>query len=76
MEFKIKSVDPKSHITICSSINIFGSHIIDSGIFTEKDGEIYGFFKVQGSPDMIESLYHIPGIILEISKEFPSEKDI
>jgi len=76
MEFKVKSLDPKSHLMICSAINIFGSHIIDSGISSGKEGGIYGFFRLQGSSDMIESLYYAPGIILEIPREFPAEEDI
>lgn len=76
MEFRVKSIDPKSHLLICSAINLFGPYIIDSEIFPEKEGEIYGFFLLEGSPDMIESLYHLPGIILELPRELTSGEDI
>lgn len=76
MEFKVKSVDPKSHLLVCSAINIFGPHIVDSGIFSKVEEELYGFFLLDGSPDMIESLYHLPGIILEIPRELPGKEDI
>lgn len=75
MEFRVRSVDPKSHLMICSAINFFGPHIIDSGITPERE-EIYGFFVLEGSPDMIESLYHLPGITLEIPRELPDKGDI
>ena len=75
MEFKVKSVDPKSHLMICSAISIFGSRIIDSGI-DSGNKEFYGFFKLEGSPDMVESLYHLPGIILEIPREMLGGDDI
>ncbi len=76
MKFKIKSTDPKSHLLVCSSINFFNPHIIDSGIIPVGGEEIYGFFLVDGSPDMIESLYHFPGINLEIYGGFLSSEDI
>jgi hypothetical protein len=76
VEFKVKSVDPKSHLLVCSAINIFGPHIVDSGIFSKVGEEFYGFFLLEGSPDMIESLYHLPGIILEIPRELPGKGDI
>ena len=76
MEFRVKSVDPKSHLLVCSAINIFGPHILDSGIPSEKEKDFYGFFLLDGSPDMIESLYHLPGIILEIPRELPRGRDI
>ena len=76
MEFKVKSIDPKSHLLVCSAINIFGPHIVDSGIFSKVEEEFYGFFLLDGSPDMIESLYHLPGIILEIPRELPGKEDI
>jgi hypothetical protein len=63
--FKVKSVDPKSHLLICSAINIFGPRIIESGILLKGD-KTYGFFLLDGSPDMVEALYYVPGIILEI----------
>lgn len=75
MEFRVRSVDPKSHLMICSAINFFGPHIIDSGIVPEKE-DTYGFFVLEGSPDMIESLYHLPGITLEIPRELPDKGDI
>ena len=75
MEFRVKSEDPKSHLLICSAINLFCPHIIDSGIPTKKEN-FYGFFTLDGSPDLIESLYHLPGIILEMPKELPGKKDI
>lgn len=75
MQFKVKSVDPKSHLMVCSAINFFGPHIIDSGIIPEED-EIYGFFILDGSPDIIESLYHLPGITLELPRELPGRRDI
>lgn len=75
MEFKVKSVDPKSHLLICSAINVFGPYIIDSGI-PVNGGEFYGFFTLEGSPDLIESLYHLPGIILEMPRELPEKGDI
>jgi hypothetical protein len=65
VNFKVKSVDPKSHLLICSAINIFGPQIVDSGIFPQEDKN-YGFFSLDGSPDMVEALYHVPGVILEI----------
>jgi hypothetical protein len=65
VNFKVKSVDPKSHLLICSAINIFGPQIVDSGIFPREDKN-YGFFSLDGSPDMVEALYHVPGVILEI----------
>jgi len=68
VNFKVKSIDPKSHLLICSAINIFGPQIVDSGILPTGD-KIYGFFSLDGSPDMVEALYHVPGIILEIHKE-------
>ena len=58
-------MDPKSHLLICSAINIFGPQIVDSGIFPHEDKN-YGFFSLDGSPDMVEALYHVPGVILEI----------
>jgi hypothetical protein len=76
VEFKVKSADPKSHLMICSAINMFGPHIIDSGISPDEGGKFYGFFRLDGSPDMIESLYHLPGIILEIPKKLSSGEDI
>jgi len=76
VEFRVKSVDPKSHLLVCSAINIFGPHIIDSGISSMKNDEFYGFFLLDGSPDIIESLYHLPGIILEIPRELPGRGDI
>ena len=76
MEFRVKSVDPKSHLLICSAINLFGPYIIDSEIFSEKGKEFYGFFLLEGSPDMIESLYHLPGITLELPRELPGGEDI
>jgi hypothetical protein len=63
--FKVKSVDPKSHLLICSAINIFGPQIVESGILPKGDKN-YGFFSLEGSPDMVEALYHVPGIVLEI----------
>lgn len=74
MKFKVKSSDPKSHLLICSAINTFVPYIIDSGIGLE--GEFYGFFNLEGSPDLIESLYHFPGIILELPRELPESGDI
>jgi hypothetical protein len=65
VHFKVKSVDPKSHLLICSAINIFGPQIVESGILPKED-KIYGFFSLDGSPGMVEALYHVPGIILEI----------
>ena len=76
MEFKVKSVDPKAHLLICSAISLFRPHIIDSGISSDKEAEFYGFFNLEGSPDLIDSLYHIPGIVLEIPRELPPGKDI
>lgn len=76
MEFRVKSLDPKSHLLICSAINLFGPYIIDSEIFTGKEKEIYGFFHLDGSPDLIESLYHLPGIILELPRELTRGEDI
>lgn len=76
MKFKIKSTDPKSHLIACSSINFFKPHIIDAGIIPVGGEEIYGFFLLDGSPDMIESLYHFPGINLEIYGEFLESGDI
>ena len=76
MEFRVKSVDPKSHLLICSAINLFGPYIIDSGISPREEDEVYGFFHLEGSPDLIESLYHLPGITLELPRELPGEKDI
>lgn len=76
MEFRVKSIDPKSHLLICSAINLFGPHIIDSGISSRKEDQIYGFFYLDGSPDMVESLYHLPGIILELPRELTSGEDI
>ena len=76
MEFRVKSVDPNSHLLVCSAINIFGPHIVDSGISSKEEVEFYGFFLLDGSPDMIESLYHLPGIILEIPRELPGRGDI
>ena len=71
MEFRVKSADPKSHLLVCSAINIFGPHIVDSGISSGENEGFYGFFLLDGSPDVIESLYHLPGIILEIPRELP-----
>lgn len=76
MNFRVKSEDPKSHLLICSSINIFGSRIVESGIFSDKESEFYGFFVLEGSPSMVESLYHFPGVILEIPRELPGGEDI
>ena len=76
MEFKVKSADPKSHLLVCSAINIFGPYIVESGISPDKEGNFYGFFLLDGSPDMIESLYHLPGIVLEIPRELPPGRDI
>ena len=76
MEFRVKSIDPKSHLLVCSAINIFGPYILDSGISPDKEKEFYGFFLLDGSPDMIESLYHLPGIILELPRELPGKRDI
>jgi hypothetical protein len=76
VEFKVKSEDPKSHLMICSAITIYGPYIIDSGISSKEGEEFYGFFKLDGTPDMIESLYHLPGIILEIPKKLPPGRDI
>lgn len=76
MEFKVKSADPKSHLLVCSAINIFGPHILDSGVSPKNGEEFYGFFLLDGSPDMVESLYHLPGIILEIQRELPGKRDI
>ena len=75
MEFRVKSADPKSHLLICSAINLFCPHIIDSGI-PPKGGEFYGFFTLDGSPDLIESLYHLPGVVLEVPRELPGKNDI
>ena len=75
MEFRVKSTDPKSHLLICSAINFFGPHIMDSKIPAEEEG-VYGFFILDGSPDLIESLYHLPGITLEIQRDFPKGGDI
>ena len=61
---------------ICSAINFFGPYIIDSGIFPTGQEGIYGFFLLEGSPDMVESLYHLPGIILELPRELPRGEDI
>jgi hypothetical protein len=76
VNFRVKSEDPKSHLLICSSINIFGPQIIDSGIFSAKESEFYGFFVLDGSPSMVESLYHFPGVILEIPRKMPGNEDI
>ena len=75
MEFRVKSIDPKSHLLICSAINFFGPHILDSKIPAGEEG-VYGFFVLDGSPDLIESLYHLPGITLEIRKDLPNRGDI
>jgi hypothetical protein len=70
VEFKVKTEDPKSHLLACSAINFFGPFIVDSGISLEKE-EFYGFFVLDGSPDLVESLYHLPGITLEMPRELP-----
>jgi hypothetical protein len=67
LEFKVKSVDPKSHLLVCSAIKTFCPRIVDSGIISEE--EIYGFFLLDGSPDLIEALYYVPGLTLEIPRE-------
>jgi len=71
VEFKVRSEDPKSHLLVCSAISFFGPHILDSGIFSGLSGGDYGFFLLEGSPELIESLYHLPGIILELPRELP-----
>lgn len=65
--FKVKSVDPKSHLLICSAIKFFCPKIVDSGIISED--EVYGFFLLDGSADLVEALYYVPGLTLEIPKE-------
>lgn len=73
MEFTIKSADPKAHLMVCSAINLFSAFIIDSGIHNKNEN--YGFFTLEAPVEMFESLYHFPGVIIEISEDlFDSEE--
>ncbi len=71
MEFRVKSKDPKSHLLVCRSIIFFSPRILNSGISSHEEDKYYGFFDLDGSLELIESLYHFPGIILNLPKELP-----
>jgi hypothetical protein len=67
MIFKVLSEDPKSHLAICSAINIFGCEIVEGDITGEPNK--YGYFVLDGDPDSIDSLMFFPGITLTIDKK-------
>jgi len=58
---------------LCSSINLFKAFIIDSEITNSKDE--YGYFFLEAPVEMFETLYHLPGIILEVPRKSKGYED-
>jgi hypothetical protein len=67
MIFKVLSEDPKSHLVICSAINMFGCEIIEDDIMGEP--KKYGYFVLEGDTEAMDSLMFFPGITLIIEKK-------
>lgn len=67
MIFKVLSEDPKSHLVICSAINMFGCEIIEDDIIRES--KKYGYFVLEGNSDVMDSLMFFPGITLIVEKK-------
>jgi len=64
VEYKIKSLNPKDHIKICSFVNYFSMEIIKES-FGDKDKDFYGQFHVRSTEESFEILSEEPGILLE-----------
>jgi hypothetical protein len=64
VEYKIKSLNPKSHIKLCSLVNYFMIEIINER-FGTKDDNFYGEFHVKSTEESYEILSEDSEIILE-----------
>lgn len=67
MIFKVLSEDPKSHLVICSAINMFGCEILEEDI--TRDPKKYGYFVLDGNVDAMDALMFFPGITLIVEKK-------
>jgi len=64
VEYKIKSLNPKDHIRICSFVNYFMMEIVSESFGTKKD-KFYAEFHVKSTEESFEILSEESGIILE-----------
>jgi hypothetical protein len=64
VEYRVKSLNPKDHIKVCSLVNYFFMEIINES-FGSKNDNFYAQFHVKSTPESFEILSEESGIILE-----------
>lgn len=64
VEYKIKSLNPKDHIKVCSFVNYFMMEIISES-FGKKEDSFYAEFHVKSTEESFEILSEDPEIIIE-----------
>ncbi len=64
VEYKIKSLNPKNHIKVCSFVNYFMMEIIGES-FGKKEDSFYAEFHVKSTEESFEILSEDPEIIIE-----------
>lgn len=64
VEYKIKSLNPKDHIKVCSFVNYFMMEIISES-FGKNEDNFYAEFHVKSTEESFDILSEEGGIILE-----------
>jgi hypothetical protein len=64
VEYKIKSLNPKDHIKVCSFVSYFMMEIVNES-FGSKEDIFYAEFHVKSTEESFEILSEESGIILE-----------